>query len=336
MLVGLGAVLLLAATLILAPLAARPAASALGAVLGATRGLPGRLARDNAIRNPRRTASTATALVVGVAVVSLFTVFAASLRTGIDDEVSAGFGDADLVLATPIFGGGELSATAAQEIAELPETAAAVGVGTAPVRLGDSNELVAVTDLAAIGEVLDVDVVDGELAGAAPTDVAISESWAEREGLGVGSSVDVTFADGATEALTVAAVYADQQILGGFLLGQDIRAEHTSQPTDRAVFMTTSPGVSPDAGPRGARPDRRRATAATSRTVPSTPQRSPGDSTCCSASSTPCSPWRSSSPCSASPTRCRWRSTSGGGRSACCGPWARPAATPARRCAWSR
>ena len=153
---------------------------------------------------------------------------------------------------------GELSATAAQEIADLPQTAVAVGLGTAPVRLGDNNEVVTVTDLAAIAGVLDVDVVAGELAGAAPSAVAISESWAERQGLAVGSTVDATFADGATETLTVAAVYADQQILGGFVLGQAVRAEHTAQPTDRAVFMTTRPRRLRRAGPPRPRPDRGR------------------------------------------------------------------------------
>lgn len=244
LLVGIGSVLVLAATLTLAPLAAQPVASAIGRLLMATRGLPGRLARDNATRNPRRMSSTATALVVGVAVVSLFTVFAASLRSGIDDDVSAGFGDADLALATPVFGGGELSADAARQIADLPEVDASTSLGTAPVRLGDANELAAVSDLSTIARVLDVDVVDGDLDDPAPTDVAISESWADREDLAVGSTVDATFADGGQESLTVTAVYADQQILGGFVLDQQIRAEHTQQPTDRAVFVTTAPGTS--------------------------------------------------------------------------------------------
>ena len=244
LLVGAGSVLVLAATLTLAPLIARPVASAIGRVLMVTRGLSGRLARDNATRNPRRTASTATALVVGVAVVSLFTVFAASLRAGIEDDVSAAFGEADLVLATPVFGGGELSAEAAAEIAEQPGVEAATSLGTSPVRLGDDNELVSVSDLSTITRVLDVNVVDGDLDDPAPTDVAISQSWAERQGLAVGSTVDATFVDGARESLTVSAVYEDQQILGGFVLDQAIRAEHVQQPTDRAVFVTTTTGTS--------------------------------------------------------------------------------------------
>ena len=66
-----GAVGTLAGFVVLGPVAIRPAAAVLGAPIAALRGVGGRLARDNALRNPRRTAATASALMVGVAVATL-------------------------------------------------------------------------------------------------------------------------------------------------------------------------------------------------------------------------------------------------------------------------
>ena len=78
--------------------------------------MTGRLARDNAMRNPRRTAATASALMVGVAVVTLFTVFAASVKAAIDDTVSKQFGG-DLVIASQNFSAAGLSPQMTSDIA---------------------------------------------------------------------------------------------------------------------------------------------------------------------------------------------------------------------------
>ena len=73
----------------LAPLIVRPMAAAIGAPLR-SRGLPGDLARQNAIRNPMRTASTAMALVIGLTLVAAVAVFAASLKASFSDLLSNG------------------------------------------------------------------------------------------------------------------------------------------------------------------------------------------------------------------------------------------------------
>src|SRR5207248_11485533 len=61
-----GAVGTLAGFVVLGPVAIRPAAAVLGAPIAALRGVGGRLARDNALRNPRRTAASASALMVEI------------------------------------------------------------------------------------------------------------------------------------------------------------------------------------------------------------------------------------------------------------------------------
>src|SRR5690606_22247719 len=105
---------------LLGPVVARPAASVLGRLLTVRRSMSGVLARRNAMRNPRRTAGTASALMVGVAVVTLFTVVAASIKASIDDVVSEQFAG-DLVIESDNWSGAGLDPRLAGEVGELPE-----------------------------------------------------------------------------------------------------------------------------------------------------------------------------------------------------------------------
>ena len=74
---GLGALAVFIAAGMLVPIVARPLSSALGRPLAALLGTPGRLGRENSMRNPRRTAQTAAALMVGIALVSTIAVLGA-------------------------------------------------------------------------------------------------------------------------------------------------------------------------------------------------------------------------------------------------------------------
>ena len=105
---GLGAFLTILGFVVFGPVVARPAAAALGAPLPVLRRMTGKLARQNAMRNPRRTSATASALMVGIGVVTLFTVFAASLKVAVDDTVTKQFGG-DLVINTNDFSSAGMS-----------------------------------------------------------------------------------------------------------------------------------------------------------------------------------------------------------------------------------
>src|SRR5688572_12975450 len=90
-LLGLGAVLLFFGTALLSPRFVAPLASVVGFALERVRKLTGRLARENAVRNPGRTATTAAALMIGLALVTFVTVFAAGIEASIDDAIDEGF-----------------------------------------------------------------------------------------------------------------------------------------------------------------------------------------------------------------------------------------------------
>ena len=85
--VGLGAAVVFVGVAVLGPMIARPVSHVLGRPLGRFRGITGALARENAARSPKRTAASASALMVGVGLVGFITVFASSARASIENLV---------------------------------------------------------------------------------------------------------------------------------------------------------------------------------------------------------------------------------------------------------
>lgn len=246
-LVGTGALLSLIGLIVLGPVAARPTAAVLGSILPRLDGPTGRLARRNAMRDPRRTAATATALMVGMSVVSLFTVFAASTRAGIDAEVNQSF-IGDLVVSSPSFGGGTLSPKIATTLAELPQVQTAVGIGSGLASVNGSGEDVTHTDPAGLGAVLQPGAVTGSLASLGTDGIALSQNTATVGHLALGSRVPVVFTDGAHGAFTVRAIYSDDETLGDYLVSTAAWTPHNPQAVDATVAVKLAPGVSADQG----------------------------------------------------------------------------------------
>jgi putative ABC transport system permease protein len=89
--VGVGAVLVFIGVAMLSPVIAVPVARFLGWLPSRTRGVAGVLARENAMRNPRRTASTAAALMIGLALISVVSIFSASIKATLQDVIQDDF-----------------------------------------------------------------------------------------------------------------------------------------------------------------------------------------------------------------------------------------------------
>jgi putative ABC transport system permease protein len=234
---ALGAVLLLAGLVLLGPAAVRPVCSRLGAPLAARR-VEGDLGVRNAVRNPRRSAATAGALLVGVGVVSLFTVFGASATRSVDEAVTRSFA-ADLAL-TPPPGGLGIAPDVVDRVAGLPEVAAAAGVGRGPAVLAGRQDELAFADLAALGDVLDLDVTGGGLAAA---QLAVSAGYAEERGWRRGDTVDVGFPDGTSERLTLDATYDREAVVGAAVVDRATWAAHANQARFELAVIGLAPGV---------------------------------------------------------------------------------------------
>ncbi|UXY25975.1 ABC transporter permease [Streptomyces sp. HUAS TT20] len=248
-LAGLGAVLALVAFVVLGPVASSMAVRLLGSPLDQLRGVTGALARRSALRSPRRTAATASALMIGVAVVSLFTVFGASLKATMDQTVSRSFAG-DVAVSTPSFGAGGsgLSPGLAPAVQRLPEVDTAVGLGRGIAQVDGKGRALTVTDPAVLARSFDLGTVRGDLRGLGGDGIAVTRKEADRQGLRTGDTARLTFTDGTTEKFTVRAVYGQSELAGDYVITRAAWAPHRTQDSDRLVAVTFKDGVSTAAG----------------------------------------------------------------------------------------
>ncbi|HEX2048819.1 MAG TPA: FtsX-like permease family protein [Acidimicrobiales bacterium] len=246
--VAVGAPAVLVAVALLGPAVARPVVALLGAPL-AVRGLPGDLARRNAVRNPKRTSATAAALLIGVGVVTLFTLFGASVSASIESAVQRSFGG-DLVVESSGFSGAGLSVDLLEEVRALPEVEAAAGLGFGAVKLDGEDHQMGFADLAALGSIATLDVRRGDLSSIRGTEVAISTETAEDEGWALGHRLSVVLPDGASRSMTVAAVYEERAMGGEVLVPEEMWRAHAPQTTYSTVLVGLAEGVHLEDGRR--------------------------------------------------------------------------------------
>ncbi|MEU6992185.1 FtsX-like permease family protein [Streptomyces sp. NPDC046465] len=248
-LAGAGAVLALVAFVVLGPVASSRVVRILGGPLDRLRGVPGGLARRNALRSPRRTAATASALMIGVAVVSLFTVFGASLKATMDQTVNRSFAG-DVAVSTPGFGAGGsgLSPKLAPALAKQPQVETAVGLGKGAAKVDGEGRALTVTDPGPFARSFDLGRIDGSLAALGDRGIAITRSEADKQHLKVGSRAELAFADGQKETFTVRAVYGRSELAGDYVITREAWAPHRMQDSDTVVSVTFKDGVSTAAG----------------------------------------------------------------------------------------
>ncbi|MFB7218085.1 ABC transporter permease [Streptomyces sp. NPDC056227] len=244
-----GAVLALAAFVVLGPAASTYAVRILGAPLDRLRGVTGALARRNALRSPKRTAATATALMIGVAVVSLFTVFGASLKATMNQTVDRSFAG-DVAISAPVFGAGGsgLSPALAPAVGRLPEVSTAVGLGKGVAEVNGAGRALTVTDPAALARVFDLGPVSGSMNALGPNGIAVSGAEAAERGLHTGSTARLTFTDGKQQTFTVRAVYDRSELAGTYVITRQAWAPHRAQDSDRLIAVSFKDGVSTAGG----------------------------------------------------------------------------------------
>ncbi len=242
-----GALATMAGVVVLGPVTATFAVRVLGAPLPRLRGVSGVLAQRNAVRNPKRTASASTALMVGVTVVSLFTVFGASLKATMDQTVKQSFAG-DLAISAGEFGGGGLSPKLAEAIGQLPQVKQAVGLGRGVARVDGQGRVLDVTDPSKFAGIVDITPVDGSLDGLGTDGLALSRTEADKRGWQVGQQIPVSFSDGVQQTFTLRAIYHGGELSGDYLMTREAWAPHRGQDSDTLVAVALKSGVSLGAG----------------------------------------------------------------------------------------
>jgi putative ABC transport system permease protein len=140
-LVGAGAAVVFIGVAVISPFFTRSIAGTIGRPFPRLLALPGTLARENSMRKPRRTAATAAALMIGLALVSLATILAASFRGTVREVIDESF-RADLVISELGFGGIGFSATIADDVVALPEIGSLARARFGQAAIGESPAFV--------------------------------------------------------------------------------------------------------------------------------------------------------------------------------------------------
>ena len=241
-----GAVVIFLGVGVLSPLVARPLARVLGWPFAHWSGEPGKLARENAMRSPRRTASTAAALMIGLALVSFVTIFAASLRASaskiLDQSVKA-----DYILTGPTNGGVGFSPEVVTRLTRQPEIASAAGIRFGAFKLNGKGEGLAGIDPIAYDKAVRTDTTAGRLADMADGGVAVRKDVARQHGWKVGDAIPMEFPVGGVQQETIKAIYEDNQLNGGYLLSLVDYQRHYTDQLDGLALVNAKPGTSPEA-----------------------------------------------------------------------------------------
>jgi putative ABC transport system permease protein len=234
--IGSGAFLVFLGVAMLAPVISRPAVRVLGAAYPRLFKAPGRLARQNALRNPRRTAATAAALMIGLALITTVNVLGASMSASINQAVDRQFGADYLVSSETQSGFSPAVVTAVSGVSGV-EQATAYYVGY--VNIGGKREFYATGDTASLATATRLRLVSGgtELGS---DGMLVDQDTAKAQRLGPGSAVQAQFPDGQRQRLRVAGVYAKNDLLGPRVLALPAYQAHTAQPLADAVYVNAA------------------------------------------------------------------------------------------------
>jgi putative ABC transport system permease protein len=210
-LVGIGAATLFIGVALLSPRLVRPLASAVGRPLERAFGIMGRLARENTVRLPGRTAATAAALMIGVALVSFASIFAAGARETIRGAVDRGFRGEAVLQNTDGFS--PISAEIAPAVARLPGVERVAAVRFANGEVAGDSEGVTGVDPATFTSLYHADWQRGDnrvIRRLRPRQVVVSKDYAEKHGTEVGEVVRVVTPAQRTVALRVTGIVDDR------------------------------------------------------------------------------------------------------------------------------
>lgn len=240
--VGLGALLVFVGVAVLGPVLARPISRFLGAPLPHLKGMSGTLARQNAMRNPKRTSATAAALMIGVALVGFITILASSTKASVAHNVDKTF-TGDLVVASTSGGIGGLSPVLAEQLSTLPELGAVTGLRMAAVEIDGAGTNVSGADPIAMQQISDLGDIEGSLDDLHATQIAVAKDVADDKGWTVGQAVPIRFAETGIQQFTLAATYTEQATIGDYVIGLEAFDANIADSFDLQVLMTVADGV---------------------------------------------------------------------------------------------
>jgi putative ABC transport system permease protein len=219
---GAGAAAVLVGVLMLAPSLARTVVGTLAWPFVRLLRPVGRLARGNVVRNPRRTANTAGALMIGMALVGAVSVIATSSQASVAGVVESQL-HTDLVLQSATR---DLPKGAIADVDALPEVGGSAAFAFAPLEVSGDGDDAGTQIVAGVRDdlfdrTIEATTIEGDLASLADGEAAVQKDPAEDQGWAVGDTLRIAGAAGARE-VTIGAVFTTNVIGAPVVVGTDV------------------------------------------------------------------------------------------------------------------
>ncbi|HEX5540977.1 MAG TPA: ABC transporter permease [Micromonospora sp.] len=230
---------------LLTPLISRPVVSLLGRIFSWS--VPGKLGRLNSGRNPRRTAITAAALMVGIALVTGVTVILQSAKTSLTDLAKETI-QAELIIAGVQTGPRAPSFDPAvlDQAADLPGVALVTGIYSDVALIDDKQaRIIATSNVSALREIYQAKPVAGSIDRLQPGQLLLDERTAKKRDLTLGSTLTVQLSRGDARTYQLTGIYAKSDLFDGFVLPVQA-AEHFAMPQPMAGYLKLAPGTDAD------------------------------------------------------------------------------------------
>ncbi|WP_369382672.1 ABC transporter permease [Streptomyces sp. cg36] len=234
----LGCGVLVAGLIVSAPLLARPTVKLMGRLTGRF-GVVGHLARQNALRDPRRTAATASILMISTALVAGLAVLGNSTGQSLDRQAAAGLG-ADYVIGTrtPT---AAIDRAAVRRVADTPGVGTATAVADSTLIVGGHVRQISGVDPATVGQVMKLRFLSGSAKDLGPGRIALSRTVADAHGLRAGGKLNAVLGRGGDfRQYEVVGVYEDSPIAQDALGARDQvrKSSHLPGSVQRVLVRT--------------------------------------------------------------------------------------------------
>jgi putative ABC transport system permease protein len=244
---GVGAGAMFIGVAVLSPQLVAPLAAVVGRPLERLRGIPGRLARENATRNPGRTAATAAALMIGLALVAFVTVFAAGLRGSIDEAIAKTITGDLIVSHTDGFSDIPASTTEAVESVEGVEVASPTRYTQNELRDAEGGGYLTLIHPETAADVLSFEWEDGSqelVRGLGPTDAIVDEGWADDNGFGIGDRFRSLTPSGEEITYTIRGTFKDNtDFFGDYAASDANAAAYNERDSVSSVYVKVDDGA---------------------------------------------------------------------------------------------
>jgi putative ABC transport system permease protein len=242
-LLGAGALGMFLGVALLAPALVRPVVAVLGWPVRRLRGAPGRLAGENAQRNPRRTALTSAALMIGLALVTCVAVLTDSVLASTADAIEGSLRAGLVVLDSQTFGA--FSTQVAGTLRADPRLTDVAEIRHAGVLIGNVSQGVVAIDPALAPKVFGLQMTAGAASSIAGSGtVLVDSSEAAADHLRVGSRVSMTFTQGDRISVSVGGIFTPDALVSGYISSLATIAPHVTAPRDVLILANPAPGVS--------------------------------------------------------------------------------------------